>query len=98
MVLEDLVIVYSFPECRIWASKQDAKKKWSTDLSSHGECKIMAMHHVNGKEVGRSFRKFSALIQLKDKRTYLLKRRTGAMHMVAPGQLEAMNKKAARAK
>lgn len=73
--LDDLLVIYSFPKCRIWAEVKGSTK-WSVDLDRFSACKVMVIRELV-EEAPRKWRRSAMVFQSADKRTFGLRSANG---------------------
>lgn len=73
--LNDLLVIYSFPQCRIWAEVKGSTK-WSVDLDRFRACKVMVIRELV-EEALRNWRRSDMVFQSADKRIFGLRSANG---------------------
>lgn len=80
---DGMKVIYSFPQCCIWAEREDGSTKWSKNLSPELDCKVWvfkSIHPIPRTPLKRS----DMLIQLWDKRIFSFHSRRGRFTYIPP--------------
>ena len=74
--LNDLEVIYSYTQCRIWAERLDRSTRWSVDLKRLSACKVMVMRELV-EQAPRKWRRSDMFFQSTDKRIFGLRSANG---------------------
>lgn len=81
--INDLLLIYSYPRCHVWAEGNDRSVKWSVDLKAKGSCKLIAFQELI-EEPLKKWKRSDIIVQFADKKIFGLRSRDGRLTPIDP--------------
>jgi len=78
IVVRNRKIIYSYPNCLLWAETERGKMKWMFDLGSMSACKLMAYRAI-GEPRPNEYKSADIVFQVHDKRIFVLQAKRGSI-------------------
>ena len=89
---DGMKVIYSYPQCRIWAERADGSTKWTKDLSPEFDCKVSvfkSIHRIPRTPLERS----DMLMQLLDMRIFTFHSSKGRFTHIPPSAFPISDKR-----